>query len=421
MNLLLFVFQGFLTLLVGYQLLLTGAAYRARRFTPRRLNGPFHRFLILIPAHNEERLLPSLLQNLRQLDYPSDCYEIHVVADNCTDRTAEVARSAGVQVHERVNEVERGKGFALQWLMKQLIEADVPHDAVVILDADTVVSKRFLRVMDARLGRGERVIQAYYAVRDPESSKSAGLRYAALTVLHYLRPQGRMVLGGSAGLKGNGMVFSADIMKRYVWPSSVTEDIEMHMKLVFDGEQVTFAPDAVVWAEMPDTLSGSQSQNDRWEQGRIQMARAYVPRLLRRAWLERGNGRGFMLFDAAMEHIIPPFSVLMTLSGIGLLSALVLTVFRSVGIRKQSGESPVRRKRSFLYYLPGVNLFVAIFIIIGQVFYLVAGLRLAGAPRNVYLSLLYAPGYVVWKIFQYGRVLFGKKDREWVRTARNPK
>jgi cellulose synthase/poly-beta-1,6-N-acetylglucosamine synthase-like glycosyltransferase len=228
-----------------------------------------------------------------------------------------------------------------------------------------------------------------------------------------------MVLGGSAGLKGNGMVFSADVMKRHVWPASVTEDIELHMDLLLDGERVTFAPDAIVWAEMPDTLAGSQSQNDRWEQGRIQMARAYVPRLLRRAWTERGNGRAFLLFDAAMEHIIPPFSVLMALSGLGFLFSLLLTAAQAAGFKKRVGERPSVKERSILDYLPRVNLLVAIFIIFGQVFYLVAGLRLARAPRNVYLALLYAPGYVVWKTVQYGRVLLGKKDKEWVRTARN--
>jgi cellulose synthase/poly-beta-1,6-N-acetylglucosamine synthase-like glycosyltransferase len=417
MNLVLFVFQGFLTLLVGYQLLLTGAAYRAKHRTPNRPHDALHRFLILVPAHNEERLLPGLLQNLRQLDYPTSHYEVHVVADNCTDGTAAVAREAGVRVHERTNEVERGKGYALQWLVQRL--AGELHDAVVILDADTVISPGFLQIMNARLEQGERVIQAYYAVRDPGRSRIAGLRYAALTVLHYLRPQGRMVLGGSAGLKGNGMVFSADVMKRHVWPASVTEDIELHMDLLLDGERVTFAPDAIVWAEMPDTLAGSQSQNDRWEQGRIQMARAYVPRLLRRAWTERGNGRAFLLFDAAMEHIIPPFSVLMALSGLGFLFSLLLTAAQAAGFKKRVGERPPVKERSILDYLPRVNLLVAIFIIFGQVFYLVAGLRLARAPRNVYLALLYAPGYVVWKTVQYGRVLLGKKDKEWVRTARN--
>jgi cellulose synthase/poly-beta-1,6-N-acetylglucosamine synthase-like glycosyltransferase len=426
LNLLLFAFQGILTFIVGYQLLLTGAAWRAKRNTPERPFALPTRFFILIPAHNEEKLLPSLLQNLQQLDYPASHYTVHVVADNCTDETAAVAREMGAVVHERTNEDERGKGYALQWLVRRLIQNVQECDAFVILDADTIVSPGFLRVMNARLGHGERVIQAYYAVRDPDRSWSAGLRYAALTVLHYLRPQGRMVLGGSAGLKGNGMVFTADVMKRHVWPASVTEDIELHMALLLDGERVTFAPDAVVWAEMPDTLAGSQSQTDRWEQGRIQMARRYVPRLLQRAWRERGKGRSFLMFDAAMEHIIPPFSILTALSGIGFLVSFLLAGVQFLGRRKKSSERPSERrlsakKVSISNYLPKVNLFIAFFIVFGQLIYLLSGLRLARAPKNVYTSLLYAPGYVVWKTLQYGRVLFGKKEEEWVRTTRNLK
>jgi 1,2-diacylglycerol 3-beta-glucosyltransferase len=425
-SLLLLFFQSLLTFLVGYQLLLAGAAYRARRRTLKKSDDFLHRFLILIPAHNEERLLPGLLQNLSELEYPASHFAVHVIADNCSDRTAAVACQAGVQAHVRTNSGERGKGHALQWLLERLNEGETLHDAVVILDADTVVSPGFLQVMNDRLAAGERVIQGYYAVRDSDSSWSAGLRYAALTVLHYLRPQGRMVLGGSAGLKGNGMVFAADITRRHPWPASVTEDIELHMELLFHGERVTFAPDAVVWAEMPDTLAGSQSQNDRWEQGRIQMARAYVPRLLKGAWAERRNGRSFLLFDAAMEHIIPPFSILTALSGAGFLCSLLLAGFQFLGSR--NGSRQVRNlapaaidRSSILEYLPRVNLMVAIFIGLGQLLYLLAGLRLARAPKNVYKSLLYAPGYIIWKVFQYGRVLFGKKEKEWVRTARNLK
>ena len=160
-----------------------------------------------------------------------------------------------------------------------------PHDAILIMDADSSISPNFLRVMDARLARGERVIQSYYAVRDPEQSWSVSLRYVALAALHYLRPLGRMVLGGSMGLKGNGMVFAADILKKHEWSASITEDIEFHMALVLDGERVMFAPDAVVEAEMPQDLAGSQTQNTRWEQGRLEMARTYVPKLLRQARL----------------------------------------------------------------------------------------------------------------------------------------
>lgn len=385
------VLQLILATLTGYLLLLTAAALRAARQTPLA-NGRCHRFLILIPAHNEEKLLPDLLANLGQLDYPADQFAIHVVADNCSDETAVVARRQGAIVHERFHDTLRGKGYALQWLLAQIWQRGDPHDAVVILDADSVVSANFLQAMNARLGRGERAIQAYYAVRAPEQSGSAALRYAALAVLHYLRPQGRMALGGSAGLKGNGMVFAADLLRRHEWSASLTEDIEYHMQLLLAGERVTFAPDAVVWAEMPDSLAGSQTQNARWEQGRLEMARQYAPTLLRRAARERN----FTLFDAAMEQIIPPFSVLVALSGLGAATA----VFQAKAYRP-------------------LALFLGLFTLVGQAVYLLVGLRLARAPRAVYRALLGVPRFLLWKLRLYLGVLSGDKEESWVRTGRN--
>lgn len=403
-ELILLAMQSVLASMVGYLLLLTAAAGRALRVTAPRPGSPTNRFLILIPAHNEEKLLPSSLASLNQLAYPSELYQVHVVADNCTDQTAALARQSGAIAHERHNLKLRGKGYALQWLLQEIWNSDEAHDAIVILDADTVVSPNFLRVMDARLAKGERVIQAYYAVRDPGRSPSTGLRYAALTVLHYLRPQGRMVLGGSAGLKGNGMVFTAAVAKQHEWSASITEDIEFHMTLLLNGERVTFAPDAVVHAEMPDTLDDSQTQNVRWEQGRLEMAREYVPQLLNNALREQQNGdsqRAFVMLDASMEHLIPPFSVLAGLSGLGLGLASFFAVVR---------------KRSPLRWL---NWLLGIAIVLGQLVYLLAGLKLANAPKEAYAALKEAPRFVFWKLLLYMGVVSGRGKDDWVRTTRN--
>lgn len=378
-----------LKLIVDYLLLLTVAALFAPRKTPLREGSASTRFVIMIPAHNEQRLLPQLLASLAQLDYPSDLYVVHVVADNCSDQTAALGRAGGAIVHERFNTELRGKGYALEWLLGQIWERGEPHDAVVILDADSVVSPNFLRVMDARISRGERVIQAYYAVRDPGHARSAGLRAVALTVLHYLRPQGRMLLGGSTGLKGNGMVFVSDILRKHRWTASLTEDIEYHMELIRAGECAMFAPDAIVWAEMPDSLKASQTQNERWERGRMEMIKTYVPRLLS----EGGRQHNFLLIDAAIEQLIPPFSVVVGLSGGALLLSLLL------------------RMR--------LGLLLALWSIAGQVAYIFTGLALSHAPRSVYRSLLFAPVFMVWKIVLYVRLLLGIKPKDWVRTARN--
>jgi cellulose synthase/poly-beta-1,6-N-acetylglucosamine synthase-like glycosyltransferase len=382
-------FAALVAAMVGYLQLLTAAALFAPRKTPARRGPPTTRFVIMVPAHNEELLLPQLLDSLAALDYPRELYSIHVVADNCTDNTAERGRALGAVVHERFNSTLRGKGYALEWLLQEIWAQEVPHDAILILDADSVVSSNFLRVMDARMARGERVIQAYYAVHQPEQHSSAGLRAVALVVLHFLRPQGRMVLGGSTGLKGNGMVFAADILRSHRWTASLTEDIEYHMELIRAGERAMFAPDAVVWAEMPESLKASQTQNERWERGRMEMVQRFVPGLLGASVRKRS----FLLFDAAVEQLIPPFSVLVGLSGFSFLLSLVT-------------------RRAFALKLSA-------FALVGQVVYIFAGLALARAPWALYRSLLFAPAFLFWKLWLYARLLLGIKPDAWVRTTRN--
>ena len=407
--------------MVAYLMLLTYAAWRAPRRTLMPTSGfsnELYSFSILIPAHNEEKLLPRLLSNLATLDYPRSHLNIHVIADNCTDKTADLARQSSVIVHERFNPDNRGKGYALQWLLDQLWQSHQIQGAVVILDADTIVSSNFLRVMNTRLLQGERVIQSYYAAQNPESSFSAGLRYAALAVLHYLRPQGRMVLGGSAGLKGNGMVFTADVMKKHAWSDSVTEDIELHMMLLLAGERVTFSPDAVIQAEMPDKLTDARSQNVRWEQGRLQMAKKYVPKLLK-AFKDnlRHPKRAFVFGDAIMEHIIPPFSILASLSGVSLLASLFW--WHSERNKSKRDRLSARHSSYRSAKLSQLNLVLSFGAILGQAWYLLAGLKMVNAPRSVYRAFVYAPGYVVWKIWHYLRILLGSENQKWVRTTRN--
>ena len=408
------LFLGFLlAFLVAYLLMLTVAAALAPRVTPGISAAPLVRFAILIPAHNEERLLPSLFASLAALRYPTDYYRVHVVADNCSDNTAQITRAAGATAHERHDSTRPGKGPALQWLLERLQASAEAFDAVIIFDADSVVSENFLQVMAARLARGQRVVQAYYAVGQPQRSPSAGLRYSALAALHYLRPQGRMTLGASAGLKGNGMLFAAPVLQRHRWSASVTEDIEQHMALLLDGERVFFAPDATVWAEMPDSLAISESQHQRWESGRLLLARRYVPQLLRAAlaaWRAGNPRQACILLDAVMEHVIPPFAILVAASALLLALSLGLwsaAVFKVVAVAGPAGA------------LAGASVALAGSALLGQTLYLFASLRLVRAPRAAYWQLIYAPVYVLWKVRQYTRALFSQTRQAWVRTTRN--
>ncbi|MDP8921285.1 MAG: glycosyltransferase family 2 protein, partial [Chloroflexota bacterium] len=340
-------------------------------------------------AHDEEVLLPRLLASARAADYPADRLDIHVVADNCTDRTAEVAREGGARVYERVDDDERGKGYALRWLLGRIDEAGERYDAFVVVDADSIIARDFFGRMDARLEAGSAVIQAYYTVLNVGESPLAALRYAALTAVHYLRPLGRAALGLSCGLKGNGMCFAAPVLERLGWSwFTLAEDVEFHLALVERGIRVDFAYETTVMADMPVSFRQAVIQNTRWERGRVEMLRRYGPRLVADALRERS----FLRLDAVIEQLIPPLSVPFALAG-GLLLV-------GVGLRRM---------------LPTL---LAIFGLGGQVVYLLAALRLARAPSRAYRALAYAPPYIAWKVALYGRALVARGALPWQRTKR---
>ena len=382
-----------------YLLLLTVSAWIASFFKKPNQTKTTKNFLFLIPAHNEEKLLPQTLNNLLQeIEYDKNCYEVVVIADNSTDKTADLAREHQATVYERFHENLKGKGYALDWGLKKCWDDDKNPDAVVILDADSVVSKNFLQEVTASLHNGSKVIQTFYSVRNPGESWSAGLRYAALAVLHYVRPQGRSLFGGSAGLKGNGMVFATDIIKNHNWSSSLTEDIEFHMDLLLAGEKVDFAPNATVWAEMPNSIEDANSQNERWETGRIEMAKKYVPKLFKSAF---SSGKPLLKLDAIMEHIIPPFAIFTGLSiGFCILASTLFLFDRTNSIA-------------------GWNLILAVSLILIQIIYLFSGLLLTQAPTTVYKNLLYAPFYVLWKILLVFKLFKKDTESDWIRTTRN--
>jgi cellulose synthase/poly-beta-1,6-N-acetylglucosamine synthase-like glycosyltransferase len=310
------------------------------------------------------------------------------VADNCTDLTALTSIALGAEVFERFDDLRQGKGYALRWLLQQLTEMGREYDAFVVLDADSIVSRDFLRCMDARLEAGSDVIQAYYQVLNADDSKLTGLRFAALAALHYLRPAGRAALGLSCGLKGNGMCFSAPVMQRFGWRwFTLAEDVEFHLALVGDGVRVDFAPEATVLADMPVSFEQARSQNQRWEQGRVYLVKRWVPALI----LDGIRKRSFLRLDAAIEQLIPPLSVPFVASLLCAMAAIVLGAYAAATL--------------------------ALVALAGQVAYLLAGLWLVHAPARAYLALSTAPSYVAWKLLLYGQALIARQTR-WVRTAR---
>lgn len=384
--------------IAAYLGLLTAVGAAPARRRHRRT--PTTRFAIFVPAHDEEAVIGDTLVSFRHLDYDATMYEVHVVADNCSDRTADVVRAAGWSVHERVAPDDPGKGPALNWLFDRVDSScDFDFDVVVVVDADTVVASGFLRAMDRAVGAGADVAQGFYSVREPESSPLASIRFAALACRHHLRALGRTRLGASCGLYGNGMAFRRDLLRVHRWSGHLVEDAEFQMELLLtDGIRVVYVPDALVEAEMPHTMAATTTQHERWEAGRADLARRYVPRLL--GGLGRARGRRVAYLDAIADHAVPPFSSVVAMQLAGLVMSAASSTVRSG--RPRAGRAG--------------RLHVALVIV--SIVHVMSGLRSVAAPSSVYAGLTRAPAMIVWKVRLWSRALTAT-DVTWHRTRRN--
>jgi 1,2-diacylglycerol 3-beta-glucosyltransferase len=386
-----------LALPLAYLVLLSIAALLPRRgasHIPASLRGSLEdeqlpNIGILVPAHDEAAVISQLLASIAALDYPATRYQAVVVADNCNDETARIARAAGALVYERVDTERRAKGYALQWLLQQLAHDRRMFDAYIIVDADSSLSPSFLCEMAVELERGAQVVQARYLVRNPNESWASGLRAVAFTLFNHVRPLGRLRLGWSAGLKGNGMCFRSEVLDRFGWgAASLAEDVEFHTHLLQTGLRVTYAPEALVTAEMPTSLSQARSQQARWERGRLALIRACALPLLRSGLRQRDPAR----FDAAAEILVPPLSV------------IVLLVALCAAVALLAGWVP--------------TLWLAGGLLAALALYLIAGVVLARLSIRAYLSLLVAPIYILWKCWVYFVALLGRGGSGWRRTDR---
>ena len=175
------------------------------------------RFLFVIPAHDEEANIASTIESCRGVSYDPALYRVVVIADNCTDGTAGLARAAGAEVIERTDPLRRSKGHALEYFFEQRPGLAGETDAVVVIDADTIVDPGILTAFAAALAEGKDWVQCYYTVRNPDASWRTRMMTYAFSLFNgvWLLGQDRMGLG--VGLKGNGMCFSTRGLARFPW------------------------------------------------------------------------------------------------------------------------------------------------------------------------------------------------------------
>ncbi len=356
-------------------------APRASDGSPSRETPPL-RLAVVVPAHNEEVLIQRCVQSLLACE-KADPSGIVVVADNCTDATAERARAAGARVLIRQDLQQRGKGCALAFAFEQLLTE--PWDAYAVVDADTVVETNFLVECRRLLAEGADAVQVRYLVHNATDSSRTRLMRVALLAFNVLRPRGRDYWGYSAGILGNGFVLTKETLLAVPYTvRSVVEDLEYHLRLVRAGRKVRFVDATTVWAEMPARGAGMVTQRTRWEGGRLRVLRDMALPLGR----EILQGR-WRLVEPLLELLLLPLAFHAAL----LLAALI---------------TPIAALQA--YALIGLSL------VSGHV---LVALATCGGTWSDAAALVTAPVYLLWKLTLIPALLrTARPDAAWVRTPR---
>ncbi len=279
----------------GYQLVLSFFGWYRKK--TKRTFPAQKTFAVLIAAHNEEKVVGALIDNLKNMNYPKELYDIFVICDNCTDRTADIARELGVYAFERKNPKKRGKGYAIEWMLNELWKFPRSYDAVVMFDADNLVSPDFLAEMNNDLCSGAKVIQGYLDTKNPYDSwitAANGITYWFCNRLWQL-PRTNLKLSNFLG--GTGMCFETKLLKEMGWgATSLVEDLEFTVRCIQRGVYPTFNYDAKVYDEKPLTFKASARQRLRWMQGHFDVSRRYLFPLLWQGIKERS----WVKIDAAI-------------------------------------------------------------------------------------------------------------------------
>ncbi len=266
------------------------------------------RYAVLISARNERNVIGNLINSLHAQTYPVELIDIWLVADNCTDDTAEVARNRGCHVVERFNKELVGKGYALTYLLDHMLDTGEAqqYDAFFVFDADNKLDVHYVEEMNKAFQSGFRILTSYRnSVNLSDNWVSSGSALWFIRESRFLNSS-RMRLGTSCHVGGTGFMFSREIMNRNRgWKFHLlTEDLEFTMDSVLHGDRIGYCGTAILYDEQPVTFRQSWRQRLRWSKGFLQVFRYYGPQLIRRAVRERD----FSAVDLTL--LICPFMVL---------------------------------------------------------------------------------------------------------------
>jgi cellulose synthase/poly-beta-1,6-N-acetylglucosamine synthase-like glycosyltransferase len=353
-------------------------------FAPKRRRpalGPAPRLTVVIPAHNEEGCIQKCVESL--LVSANGAARVFVIAHNCVDATAERATQAGAELMVYNDIGARGKGHALSYGFKAALEGGA--EAVLVVDADSVVSPNLVPEVLQGLSQGAAAVQCRYEMLSPDHSTRGRLASLAFRAFTYVRSAGRARLGLSSGISGNGFALTARLLDKVPYDAfSVVEDLEYHIHTVMAGESVRYIESAIVTSYLPPSSAGEASQQSRWQGGRLCVARRWLLPLIGR--IAQGQ---FRLIEPALDLAGLPMAF-----GVAALAAASLVPLHWV----------------HLYAI------VALCIVAAHVI----AAAWAGSDFLGTLELLaMAPFYILWKFCLIPKFLKASSRRAaWIRTDR---
>lgn len=344
--------------------------------------------VVLVPAHDEEAVIGETLKSLSAVT--GDRTKILVVADNCKDRTAEVARKFDVEVIERTDSTRRGKGYALDFAREHLRKART--DVVIILDADCTIDTESIEALASRCAGTGRPCQAVnLQLPDTTASPAVQLSTFAFFIKNVVRQRALQRLTGRAHLLGTGMALPWPVFDRAsLATDNIVEDLKMGLELAEAGHRPLFVEEASVWS-YPETEMNTLVQRGRWEGGFLDSALRAAPQVLRRS-IADGDPRGLW---AAINLLIPPLALLVALD---LLALLLGTLLAWLAAAKT---------------WPALTLLASLLLACA----LLSLAWASGGRRFVTIGgLLRIPGYILWKLPMYVGFALSGTPKDWIRT-----
>jgi cellulose synthase/poly-beta-1,6-N-acetylglucosamine synthase-like glycosyltransferase len=365
-------------------------ALTPRQHRPRPNYGPRPGVAILVPAHNESNeLLPTLADIQGQLR-PSD--RLLVVADNCNDNTAVLARATGAEVIERQDATRLGKGYALDWGLRHL--ASDPPEFVIMVDADCRLEVNAIDRLVEACAQTIRPVQALYLMRAPEPSPiNHQVAEFAWRVKNWVRPLGLSALGLPCQLVGTGMAFPWAVLRAADLASGwIVEDLKLGLDLASAGHPPLFCPSAIVSSGFASSSKGAGIQRKRWEQGHIATILKLAPRLL----VDAVVSRRWAVMALTLDLVVPPLTLL------AILIAGILVVSASAALLGLSSAALAISTVSLLAFTTAAIL---------------AWLKCGRDVLPLGAVFLVAP-YIFRKLGLYRQIASGKAEARWIRTDR---